>query len=321
MLIVLWVIGCLLQYFFCCRGEVQKPVLGAETKPAIVAPVETPVAVTTITETIETPVANNPTLLGFRLKGDGIDLSGEDNFNFPVSGYVPMQPYAKGLESNLAKTVEYLNENSARQLTVIGLYSPDEKNPSVFPNIGLARANQVKDYLAFLGVNSQQIKLTSQAFPEAVSTEDQRYLGMVAFDTETLDESGLDNHKKAMAALAEEIRANPIALYFKTGATEIELSESQRQRLLQVANYLDFEPTAKLIVTGHTDNTGNRENNIKLGKERALFVSNYLEKNGLRRERLYIASQGPDSPIADNNTAEGRAKNRRVTLSIYEKSQ
>lgn len=311
MLIALWVIGCLLQYLFCCRSNTTEKVVATVAGTAATAAVST----------TEGSTSAKPTRLGFSLKGDGIDLSGEDNFNFVESDYVPAQPYTEDLEDNLAKTVDYLNEDPARQLTITGRYHPEESNSSAFPNIGLARANQVKDYLSFLGANSQQISLASKAYPEAVSDENKRYLGMADFSTETLDDASLTSRDQAMQALATDIRANPLTLYFKTGAAEINLSEAQRQRLLDIASYLDFDQSAKAVVTGHTDNTGDRDNNIRLGKERASFASDYLEKNGLRRAQLYVDSKGPDAPIADNGTEEGRAKNRRVTISIYETSQ
>ncbi len=257
-----------------------------------------------------------PTRLPFNLTADGITLSGEDNFNFADSDYVPLQPYSQALQANAAKTVDYLNASPDRQLTVIGRYHPKESNPSVFPDIGLARADQVRDYLGSLGASKRQIVLGSQAYPEAISTEDKHYLGMIDLTAKTLDDDSLASYKQSMEAVADNLRANPLTLYFKTGKNQINLSEKQRQRLLKLSNYLDFNPSAKALVTGHTDNTGNRDNNIKLAKDRALFVADYLEKNGLKREQLAVDSKGPDVPIADNATPEGRAKNRRVTVSI-----
>ncbi len=343
-LLVLWIVGCILQYLFCCRDTVSKVVAVApavsqantastdtikevEEKKSIdtidtakeTAPTEA--VVSQGKEDVDTKVADGSGSHGFSLKGSDIELSGKDNFNFTDSDYFPMQPYTEELENNLAKTVDYLNGDPARQLTVTGLYHPKEANPSVFPNLGLARANQVKDYLIFLGANSQQIALDGRAYPEAVSTEDKRYLGMAELSTQTLDDNSLTAHNQAMQELVADIRANPLTLYFKTGATNISLSEKQRQRLLQITNYLDFDASAKAVVTGHTDNTGNSGKNVKLGKERALFVADYLEKNGLRREQLFVDSKGSAMPIADNSTQEGRSKNRRVTISISETSQ
>ncbi|MDP8034331.1 OmpA family protein [Pasteurella atlantica] len=286
MLIVLWIVGCLLQSCVCCGSDVKQG-----------------------------------TNVGFNLVGDNFELDGKDGFNFVESEYVPVQPYSEELQSNLTKTVNYLKDNSARQLTVTGLFNPNEVNSSVFPDLGLARAKQIKDHFGSLGANSQQIMIASRAYPEAVKSQNNQYLGMAEFSVKELDKDALSSRDKMMQALLEDVSKNPLMLYFETGATNLKLSELQRQGLLKIASYLDYSPSAKVSITGHTDNTGDPEKNILIGKERATFVANYLEKNGLKKSQLDIDSKGSDEPIADNSSAEGRAKNRRVTISIDKMSQ
>jgi OOP family OmpA-OmpF porin len=82
-------------------------------------------------------------------------------------------------------------------------------------------------------------------------------------------------------------------------------------RLLKVnpdINHLDIE--------GHTDNRGSDALNEKLSNDRARSVMTYLTEHGIDAERLGFAGFGPKRPIADNNTAEGRQKNRRVEFHI-----
>jgi outer membrane protein OmpA-like peptidoglycan-associated protein len=67
-----------------------------------------------------------------------------------------------------------------------------------------------------------------------------------------------------------------------------------------------------LEVSGHTDNQGKRPMNLKLSEARAKSVMEYLIQQGVAAERLTAKGYGPDMPIADNKTAEGRAENRRV---------
>ena len=73
---------------------------------------------------------------------------------------------------------------------------------------------------------------------------------------------------------------------------------------------------ASIMVTGHTDNQGSRDTNIKVGQERADFAKNYLIDNGISSSKISSTSLGPDQPIADNTTEEGRAENRRVVITI-----
>lgn len=74
-----------------------------------------------------------------------------------------------------------------------------------------------------------------------------------------------------------------------------------------------------LEIEGHTDNIGSEAYNMKLGRERAEAVRNYLaEKDGLPLHIMNVISYGEEKPVAANNTAEGRAKNRRVVVRVLE---
>lgn len=75
-----------------------------------------------------------------------------------------------------------------------------------------------------------------------------------------------------------------------------------------------------LKVTGHTDSTGSMPHNQELSEQRAQSVADYLASQGVARQRLYAEGMGPTQPIADNESNEGRAKNRRVELYVLPKS-
>ena len=74
-----------------------------------------------------------------------------------------------------------------------------------------------------------------------------------------------------------------------------------------------------LEIEGHTDNIGSDSYNEKLGEERAEAVRNYLaESGGIPLHAMNVISYGESKPVAANNTAEGRAKNRRVVVRVLE---
>jgi outer membrane protein OmpA-like peptidoglycan-associated protein/outer membrane protein assembly factor BamB len=81
---------------------------------------------------------------------------------------------------------------------------------------------------------------------------------------------------------------------------------------------LKSAPGVKIEVRGHTDSTGPREFNMKLSERRADAVVEYMVKNGISPQRLRAVGLGPDRPVADNKTAEGRRKNRRTEFYILE---
>jgi len=83
--------------------------------------------------------------------------------------------------------------------------------------------------------------------------------------------------------------------------------------LNKVADYMRANPEARIVLMGHTDNVGPREYNIQLSHKRASAVRQYLvTEEGIDPGRITLNGFGFDDPISDNNTATGRAKNRRV---------
>lgn len=71
-----------------------------------------------------------------------------------------------------------------------------------------------------------------------------------------------------------------------------------------------------ILITGHSDNKGDYQRNIILSRKRANAIKDVIIENGVARYRLESWGLGDKSPIADNNTEEGRAKNRRVEFVI-----
>jgi len=77
----------------------------------------------------------------------------------------------------------------------------------------------------------------------------------------------------------------------------------------------EFESTL-ITVKGHTDNKGSEAYNQKLSENRALSVADYLISKGVKQQRVAAIGKGELEPIASNNTADGRAENRRVELTL-----
>jgi OOP family OmpA-OmpF porin len=75
-------------------------------------------------------------------------------------------------------------------------------------------------------------------------------------------------------------------------------------------------PTARVLITAHTDSSGAPAANLALSNKRAAATKAYLVSKGVRADRLEVASKGDTQPVADNATPEGRQKNRRVDFSV-----
>ena len=74
---------------------------------------------------------------------------------------------------------------------------------------------------------------------------------------------------------------------------------------------------ARLEISGHTDNQGDPDDNRELSEARALAVVEWLVDAGIAPERLTAAGFGDTRPIAPNETADGRAQNRRIEFRLY----
>jgi outer membrane protein OmpA-like peptidoglycan-associated protein len=85
------------------------------------------------------------------------------------------------------------------------------------------------------------------------------------------------------------------------------------------AEILKKNPTMKVEIQGHTDNVGSEAFNQRLSENRANAVKEYFVSKGISADRLKPVGYGPSSPIAPNDTKEGRAKNRRVELNVLER--
>jgi outer membrane protein OmpA-like peptidoglycan-associated protein len=99
-------------------------------------------------------------------------------------------------------------------------------------------------------------------------------------------------------------------IVFKTGSATI---EPQSEEILTKAfNTMDQNKDLGVEIRGYTDNVGNRKSNMKLSLRRAESVKAWLVKKGVASSRIAAKGFGPDNPIADNKTADGRQKNRRI---------
>jgi outer membrane protein OmpA-like peptidoglycan-associated protein len=106
-------------------------------------------------------------------------------------------------------------------------------------------------------------------------------------------------------------------ILFESGKAD--LKQELKDNLTEVAAILKtLLADSDVEIEGHTDNVGNATSNEKLSKQRADGVLSHLVSRGIDKKRLKAVGYGLTKPVADNNTEEGRAKNRRVELVIKE---
>ena len=88
--------------------------------------------------------------------------------------------------------------------------------------------------------------------------------------------------------------------------------------LTKIQNAIDTFPDGKVIVEGYTDSFGGDDSNLKLSQERSNAVTSYLKANmpTLNNDNISSVGYGENNPIANNETLEGRSKNRRIDIII-----
>ncbi|MFN6245535.1 MAG: OmpA family protein [Chitinophagaceae bacterium] len=116
------------------------------------------------------------------------------------------------------------------------------------------------------------------------------------------------------ADLQPQINAVTAQLKFATGSNQ--LNKKQANPLNSLVQLMIDNPTIKLAINGHTDNTGSLKINEKLSLSRAKVVMNYLVKKGVESSRLSVRGFAYSMPIADNKLSKGRALNRRVEIEV-----
>jgi outer membrane protein OmpA-like peptidoglycan-associated protein len=123
-----------------------------------------------------------------------------------------------------------------------------------------------------------------------------------------------------IAAVKDDDRGMVITLsgevLFKTGKWD--LKAGAMAKLDQIAEALQGKEQP-IVVYGFTDNVGTRDNNMDLSQKRASAVRDYLAGRGIPSDLITAQGKGPDDPIQDNTSVEGRAANRRVEIVVQPK--
>ncbi|MEM6361592.1 MAG: OmpA family protein [Bacteroidota bacterium] len=123
--------------------------------------------------------------------------------------------------------------------------------------------------------------------------------------------------------IEKDITLNPIELGASTILNNIffdtdsyDLRPQSKTELYKVIRFLNGNPLVRIEISGHTDNIGSADYNLRLSKDRAKSVFNYLIDSGIPSDRLKFEGYGSKRPIDDNSRPEGRQNNRRIEFQI-----
>ncbi len=199
-------------------------------------------------------------------------------------------------------------KDSSRTLIIEGRYFSEERNNSQFEDLGLARGNAVKSLLINEGFD-ENITVSSQLIADKVEDVDNPFLG-VAFSYNSME--------KEESAFTITEAEGKIVINFPVASADPTLNKVLDERMAQLATKVKGSDVM-VEISGHTDNTGSTEQNYSYGLARANAIKNLLVSKAVSIEKITVESKGETMPIADNNTEDGKRKNRRVEIVINQK--
>jgi len=267
-------------------------------------------AVTTSTEPTTPPTPEIQAFsLPFQLNDNGqVLLKDSEGVTFNKDSDIPS--YNDRISGKLQEFASLLQNDESKDLVITGIYNQEDKLPegNTQTNLGLARANQFKAQLAQLGIpTTRMISLYERSDHPNLYDANGILQGGIKLDliNKELGDDGIIN------PLAE-----PFYVYFETGSSYVKLDSTLRANITHTIQYLNGVENAQLQLIGHTDSVGDASNNVVLGLNRANDLAKTFADFGLSESQISTSSLGEESPIASNQTEQGRAQNRRVEMRI-----
>ena len=140
-----------------------------------------------------------------------------------------------------------------------------------------------------------------------------------AFIGRHMDKQAAEMRRDLQGAKVDRI-GEGIKITFDSGLlfdiNKYDLRAASQENLNKLAAILNKYPDTNILVEGHSDSTGTREINMPLSENRAKAVSNFLASLNVQSSRFTVHGYGPDQPLGDNASVEGRQTNRRVDIAI-----
>lgn len=258
-------------------------------------------SVTTVTENILLP--------RFNVTDSNWNVSSAANLKFGKSGNIPV--ISTEITTVLDSVALYAKNNPGKTITITGHYKADEVNTTAFENLGLARADELKKWMINKGVPEAGILTKSQLSESLVFSPSDTLVGGISMLFNNAEAQVIATPQPVVEDLFQ-----PRTVYFNTGKNTLPVDTAFTNYIEKVKAYLQSNTDKKLMVTGYTDNVGDAEKNLQLSANRASFIKSELVKQGIADERMESNGKGMNDPVSDNTTAEGRAKNRRVTIQL-----
>ena len=246
----------------------------------------------------DNPIAENDTE-----EGRAINRRGEFHFSTMPQNY--------NLDSNLDRNLDNSNFNN---------------NPGAFNDYFTLEANGVlviSPETLFKNDNNDTLSLQSYTQPEHgqlamnsagnfVFRAPEGFIGTDTFTYTTTDSTQSNVTVAVSVAVLPDVEISLEKVHYVNFAYDsTELTSGSMTKVIRIVSQLKKQPEVTLRIYTYTDNVGSKRFNRKLSRARAVAVNDLLQEKGISENRIRAYGKGEDEPIAENNTEEGRAINRR----------
>ncbi len=248
------------------------------------------------------PIETRPKTLTIRYN-DTVILKDYEEFSFSDGAVEPdAHPDNDRLLDDLAT---YLINNPQRQIKIYGHYRPSEVDlkSGLFENIGLARANAIRQQLISRGIKEERMALDYE------QTKGEILGRPISFELSG-DNKDDDTYKRVLFTFKDMTFSNA---NFAIDSEEFRPSGQFIVYADSLQTFLSQNPSQSVLIIGHTDDDGNPLYNETLGRKRASSAKAFLRKMGIKN-KILISSKGESQPVAPNTTDANKQKNRRVNF-------
>lgn len=244
---------------------------------------------------------------------DEVLLQAPDNLRYGRADSAGRRPAP--VQQLLDSLAGYMQVHPDLDLEITGSFAlseaPDAEGPR---NLGLIRANVLRQWLADQGIAENRLIKSYQVLPDSAFRQDSLAGGIAL---------RLVDPARALPVPADSLPGAPPApefqsrdCYFALGSPLLALDEDLRRYITASIQTLRADSSRTLVLTGHTDNSGGTARNRVLSLERAETVKRYFIEFGLPAGRIRTRGRGAAEPVAPNTTETGRAQNRRVEVRV-----
>lgn len=195
------------------------------------------------------------------------------------------------------------NQDPAAVVEITGLYDPQEINNSDYENLGMARAENIKQLLLVSGIKrSMRVKSRTGDLSSGLS-------GNIsdAFEFKLVPQEGVTT-----GFIINEASSG-LVIHFPSDRIS-SADDQQVQNALKKLASDAIKNGRRLLVVGHTDDRGDAMENMKLGLARATGIKDMLLSYGMQEKDVLAESEGEGVPLVSNSSLRGRQQNRRVEI-------